>query len=90
MRRPQGYSVLTDPEAPTIERDTFTCAHCQRIVQVPPRADPASMGGICGGCAGLICPACTDRRQKGGPCIPWEEQMNRQLARQDALRSYGL
>lgn len=36
MLRPQGYSQIIDPALPTVERDTITCGHCQRIVFVKP------------------------------------------------------
>lgn len=92
MRRPQGLATVYDPgsDVPIREVETFTCRHCQRVVEVEPRADPASMGGICSGCGKLICPGCVDRRQAGANCVPWEEAMRRMMARQDALRSYGL
>jgi hypothetical protein len=67
------------------EADTFTCNHCQKITHIPVRADPADMGGLCGICAGLICPQCV-----GKGCTPWEKAMEISEAREDALRSYGL
>ncbi len=68
------------------EADTFTCGHCQHIVHVPVRADPASMGGLCKTCMRLICPKCVDKRT----CTPWEKAFEEMEARQDALRSYDL
>lgn len=85
MRRPQAFSFLSDPDAPTIEHDCFTCFHCQKIVEVEPMCDPADAGGICNNCHRLICPKCVARET----CTPWEEQMRLMMARQDALRSYG-
>lgn len=85
MRNPQGYSILVDPDAATVEADTFTCSHCNRIVTVKPLAPPSDMGGWCSVCAQLICDRCV-----GKGCLPWEKNMERQEARGRALRSYGL
>jgi len=82
MRRAQGYITLTSPDAPLVEWDTFTCAHCQRIVKVPPRADPADLGGLCKVCNGLICRGCV-----GKPCKPWEKKMQEMEARERFRRS---
>lgn len=84
MRNAQGYAVLTSPDG-VVERDTFTCGHCQRVKHVAPKQDPADMGGLCKQCMTLICPACVER----GICTPWEKQMAAMEARVDALRSYG-
>lgn len=95
MRKPEGYVTVVGDIGPgeiTVvdsatglrhveqEIDTFQCGHCQRTVHVPPRADPASVGGGCFVCQRNICPACVDR----GICVPWEEM----LARMEARRSY--
>ena len=74
MRNPQGYAVLQDVTATgnvLQEADTFTCFHCQRIVSVPPKADPAELGGLCARCMKLICPRCVET----GRCRPWYEHM---------------
>jgi len=68
------------------EHETFTCAHCQRIVHVPPRAAPASLGGVCKQCMGLVCPACVAAAQ----CDPFEKKLGRAEARSRFLRSAGL
>lgn len=37
MLNPQGYVVITDPEAPTAQEiDTASCAHCGAIIMVKP------------------------------------------------------
>ena len=56
-----------------------------RVVHVPPRADPADIGGLCSLCMGLICPKCV-----GKGCDPLEKKLERQEAHYHALRSYGL
>ena len=84
MRRPQGYLLRVEAGCADVERDTFTCGHCQRIVIVRPKADPVSLGGLCKQCMAMICPRCLGRG-----CTPWEKQMERMEARAEALRSYG-
>lgn len=71
MRRPQGYATIVDPDRPQIERDTFTCAHCQRIVFVQPFAAASDAGGWCGSCAQPVCGPCADL----GTCTPFERQL---------------
>lgn len=80
MRRPQGYATISGPDK-VVECDTFTCAHCQRIVHIPPRCDPANIGGHCRLCDGLICPSCV-----GKGCTPWERKME-EAERREALRA---
>ena len=61
--RAQGYAIITEPER-VIERDTFTCGHCGQVVFVKPGADPATLGGWCGGCTKLICPTCEEEKAR--------------------------
>ena len=74
MRRPQGYAILTDPDLPggKQEWDTYTCAHCQRVIRVLPRQDPATMGGFCRGCMQHICAPCTEP----GTCEIFERKLD--------------
>lgn len=85
MLRSQGYATITSPDGGMVESDTFTCAHCQRIVHVAPRANPADVGGLCKVCMGLICPRCVGRR-----CAPWEKKLQKMEARERFLRSAGV
>ena len=97
MRKPQGYSQmwgrglngLADPGLAALHKDgecdTFTCAHCNCIVHVPPLTDPANIGGMCKVCFALICPACTDLRA----CSPFESKLEAQLTRAHRMREYG-
>jgi hypothetical protein len=86
VRNPGGYLLTIDPAfASPAEADTFTCQHCNSVVIVPPMCDPASLGGRCTVCAGLICEHCC-----GKGCDPMEEKLKRIEARYNALRSYGL
>ena len=77
MRRPGGYSIITDPAlSRPKEADTFTCAHSGRIVFVKPFMDPADMGGRCTVCGGLIC-----KEELGKGCSPMERKLERLEAR---------
>ena len=86
VRTPQGYAIWTDPDRPTVERDTFTCGHCGAVVFVEPAASPAAAGGWCGCCTALICPRCA----ADGRCRPLERQLEEMERRGRFLRSIGL
>lgn len=68
MLRPGGYLLITDPERPTVERDTYTCCHCNRIVVVRPGS--GTKRGWCFRCDAAHC---------GGfrcwTCVPFERRM---------------
>jgi hypothetical protein len=85
MRNPHGYATWTDPER-VVERDSFSCRHCNRIVFVEPKADPAEVGGLCKQCMGLICPQCVGLMR----CLPLEksiaESEERDRRRRDLAR----
>jgi len=88
--RAQGYAILTEPDRPTKENDTFTCGHCNRVVFVKPDADPVTYGGWCGGCTRLICPACEAEKVRTLACRPFEKWLEQQEAKQTTRRSLGL
>ena len=79
--RAQGYAILTEPERPTKENDTFTCGHCGAVVFVKPAADPTTYGGWCGACTKLICPACETEKVRTLSCRPLERWLEQQEAR---------
>ena len=82
MRRAQGYLVIVDPnERDPIERDTFTCSHCNTVVVVEFKAAPEDLGGFCRMCMKNICKNCLD---KG--CEPFEKKLLEMEAR-DRLRA---
>ena len=98
MRNPHGYATIVGDlysKAPTVveggvrhtevEIDTFGCNHCNRIVHVPVRADPANIGGLCKQCMQLICAKCVDK----GTCTPWELAMERSEAKDRFRRELG-
>ena len=76
MRRAGGYAQVVDPDGPTRECDTFTCAHCNRITHVKVRQRPEDIGGLCKVCIGLICPACV-----GEACVPFLKRLDAMEAR---------
>lgn len=84
MRNPGGYLIGTSPDS-VDEHDTFTCAHCNKIVIVKHKSRPEDMGGLCKICMGLTCPQCT-----GHSCRPFEEQLKKWEASDAARRSYGI
>ncbi|GAB5506690.1 MAG: hypothetical protein Rhirs2KO_18530 [Rhizobiaceae bacterium] len=85
MRNPGGFLICEDVSGRVEERDTFTCGHCNGIVVVGPRSDPADMGGRCYICDSLVCPRCHAK----GVCVPLEENLRRLEASYHARRSYG-
>lgn len=82
MRNATGYAIWQGPDGKR-EVDTFTCSHCQHIVHVAPRADPAEIGGFCTMCSRHICKMCV-----GKECVPFEKRLEQMEARYHALRSY--
>jgi hypothetical protein len=80
MQRPQGQATIVGDEAP-VERDTFTCFHCQRIVIVQLPGNPTvgagasvDLGGFCRLCMKHICGPCADQ----GSCTPFEKRLERE------------
>lgn len=98
MIRPQGYAIIVDPRAGTIEHDTITCGHCQRIVWVKPGSGATvyivrtqthtyeEPGAFCRCCMTSVCLAC----DRVGTCTPWERQMERMESRDRFLRAVGV
>ena len=66
-------------------QQTFTCAHCNRIVVVPLRAKPDECGGFCMLEFKPICPKC----QKIGTCTPFEKKLEAMEARGKLLAAIG-
>lgn len=98
MRNPGGYAQINTPEptrvnfdrlwcedvsAGVIEADTFTCVHCNSVKHVKARSQGDEY--FCRNCMARICPKCADY-----PCIPFLKKLERQEARDRALRSYGV
>ena len=77
MLKPGGYAQIVEPDRPTRELDTFTCAHCNRITHVKARERAEDIGGLCKQCMGLICPACV-----GQTCVPFLKTLEQMEARE--------
>lgn len=73
MRKPHGYALWVDPWDPSgqVERDTVTCAHCNRVSFVQPFQDASELGGFCRLCYRHICGPCADL----GVCTPFERKL---------------
>jgi hypothetical protein len=86
MRNPKGYAQILDPDAPTFERDTTSCAHCNGVIFVKPgtacttyqiqRPDLTWIdepGAACYRCGMRpICLPCHDL----GICVPFERKLD--------------
>lgn len=76
--KPGGYQIEFSFDGKTKEADTFTCRHCNRIVEVKPFCSPSDIefGGQCKGCMGLICLKCYDKAECK-PIEKWCEEQER-------------
>jgi len=81
MRKVQGYAIITDPNAPTVEFDTITCCHCNIVVRVYPAPAPM-VGGFCRMCMKYTCDACA-----GKGCTPFEKKLEAIESHERFLRS---
>ena len=86
MLRANNYSITFNPDGPPIERDSFTCGHCQKVTFVKPGQRADDIGGLCKVCMNLICPECTDLMI----CDVFEKKLERAEAKDRFLRSAGL
>jgi hypothetical protein len=87
-----GYSRWTDDASygPHQEADTTKCLHCQRIIEVPARANPNDVHGWCYSCDGAICVRCQKLMDIGNPCVHWAKALELAMRRADMLRDIGL
>lgn len=60
------------------EAYSSTCAHCQRMTEIPSKKAMMEHVDVCRGCMRLICLGCV-----GKPCVPFEKRAERleELAR---------
>jgi hypothetical protein len=64
---------------------TFTCAHCNRVIVIPPKAKPDEMGGFCRMEMKPVCIPC----EKKGECTPFERKLEEMEARGRLLAAIG-
>lgn len=87
--KPGGVGFLCDPELGNVEVETSTCAHCQRITDIPSRRKMMEHVEFCRNCFRLICLECA-----GKPCIPImkkiEEMEERYHRRRQLAKAMGL
>lgn len=86
MRSPDGYLIITDPNARggvALECDTVRCVHCHRIVPIKPNAIASDAGGYCPRCHAAICGPCADL----GKCTPFEKKLEAMEGRARFLRA---
>lgn len=62
-----GYATWTSPTK-LVEKDTFTCCHCNSVVFLEPKKTQV---GFCRLCMKPVCPSCDAR----GSCTPFEKQL---------------
>jgi hypothetical protein len=76
--KPGGYQIEFICGGSVKETDTFTCQHCNKIVEVKPFCSPSDVefGGQCKGCMGLICLSCYDKAECR-PIEKWCEEQER-------------
>jgi hypothetical protein len=70
MLRPQGYSLIIDPETGNVEHDTITCAHCNKVKRLKAFIRPDEQEGFCRKCMAYVCRDCA-----GKPCNPIMKQV---------------
>jgi hypothetical protein len=81
--KPGGLVWVNDGYT-TVEHESYTCGHCNRIVVVPHKERPENMGDICHGCMHLICADCVGRG-----CRPIEKWCEQEEARGRFRRELG-
>lgn len=65
MQKPGGVGFYLDHLGKVTEVETSTCAHCQKITDIPSRRRMTDVIDICRACMRLICADCA-----GKPCTP--------------------
>jgi hypothetical protein len=95
MRNPGGTAVICSPDehrvnfngrwetlpAGVVERDGFTCFHCQEIEHTPVKPGANDIG-LCRHCMRRICQKCS-----GLPCMPFQAKLHAlENGIKDALR----
>lgn len=76
--RPGGLTIISSPDSGEKFVETFTCQHCNKIVDIKPYCSPSDVefGGQCKGCMGLICLECYGKAECR-PIEKWCEEQER-------------
>ena len=86
--RPGGVGVEFTCDG-AVEVETSTCAHCQKITDIPNRRKMHEVVDICRHCMRLICLECY-----GKPCLPWvkklDQSMEANYRREQLRKTLGL
>ena len=69
MLKPQGYAIIFDPDKGNLEKDTFTCGHCNHVWHLQPMVPPEIQAAFCRKCYSLVCPECSRE------CVPYEKKL---------------
>lgn len=89
--RRKGYFLTEDVSTgKLVEKETFTCGHCQHvtIVEFSQRLD--DIGCFCSACRRPCCKTCSKKMAGDGPCEVWEKKFDRQEAQARSRASMGL
>lgn len=66
--------VTVEPEKPTIEIDTFTCCHCNKIVRVP--VGVVNQAPFCIKCMARTCKSCCAVQSRTVEHMPFEKKLD--------------
>lgn len=79
-----GYATISGPKR-TVEIDTATCCHCNRVWFVRSSDGKQDLGGWCRQCSAMICSPCV-----GKDCIPFKKKLDLYESKQKLFRELGL
>ncbi len=79
MRKAEGVGLLILPGAPVLERQTFTCNHCNRVRTLEKRTGESNVYW-CDVCDARVCGPCIDEA-RDHRCVVWEHKMELMEAR---------
>jgi hypothetical protein len=82
----RGVYQTQGPDGTVVECETFTCCHCNSLVQVPHRGAPEDCGGFCMSCNQMQCLVCAQKQT----CAPFLAQIEQTLSRDRFRRAAGL
>lgn len=69
----QGYAIITSPDGPAVEFDTFTCGHNNELVRV--KVGTVNEAPVCLSCMRRICLKCQREANRTLKCVPFEKKL---------------